>query len=208
MEIPAEKVPQGWTNDPKELEALFYRGSGERVMARRHGLSDPQIILTNTPDTGEMGFILKDGDEYFWGDLMIDHISKITTPTELSEILEVIAAGGIKALRRKRVKPVRDIWGPEDDEEWAEREEAEAREEQMRGRERPPRKPLDAASAIMAEQLLPFLGRINLRDAYEFDQAAILVCLQHIVSNPGLYRVPAANVPNLVLIHQDIVRLR
>ncbi|PLB55679.1 hypothetical protein P170DRAFT_461495 [Aspergillus steynii IBT 23096] len=61
----------------------------------------------------------------------------------------------------------------------------------------------------MAEQLLTWLnGRINLRDAYEFDYDTISVFLGDVVLNSTLYGVPPENAAMLVLIHQDLTRLR
>ncbi|PLB46180.1 hypothetical protein P170DRAFT_262392 [Aspergillus steynii IBT 23096] len=85
MNTPTDQVPPGWTNEPARLRGLFYPGSGESQMARSYGLTDFNPLLFNTPDTGEMGYILQSGEEFYWGDLMIDYIFLITKPKTLEE---------------------------------------------------------------------------------------------------------------------------
>ncbi|GIK05977.1 hypothetical protein Aspvir_010094 [Aspergillus viridinutans] len=60
-----------------------------------------------------------------------------------------------------------------------------------------------------AEQLFSWLnGQVNFRQAYPFSWSDIIALLADIASNPGAYGVPPENAANLVLIHQDITRLR
>lgn len=68
-----------------------------------------------------MGYILQSGEDYYWGDLMIDHICKITKPTTLPGILHTLATEGDKALKKRRLKLVEDVWENEDIEEAADR---------------------------------------------------------------------------------------
>ncbi|QMW36456.1 hypothetical protein G4B84_011985 [Aspergillus flavus NRRL3357] len=61
----------------------------------------------------------------------------------------------------------------------------------------------------MSEQLLPWLnGQFDFRLAYTYSHNQVVASLQAIVDNPGVHGVPSENVPDLVLIHQDICTLR
>lgn len=61
----------------------------------------------------------------------------------------------------------------------------------------------------MSEQRLPWLnGQFDFRLAYTYSHNQVVASLQAIVDNPGVHGVPSENVPDLVLIHQDICTLR
>ncbi|GKZ34770.1 hypothetical protein AbraIFM66950_005126 [Aspergillus brasiliensis] len=61
----------------------------------------------------------------------------------------------------------------------------------------------------MPEVLLPWLnGRIDLRTAYTFSRGMVLNFFRDVTEHPGHFGVPAANVPDLLSIMQDIYRLR
>lgn len=99
-------MPDGWTNDPKELEGYFSPNSQEVEFARDHGLGDVSLLLVNTRDTGNLGFIITSGGRYYWGDFMIDYLFEITQPKTFSAILCRLAQGGITALGMKRMKQI------------------------------------------------------------------------------------------------------
>ncbi|GIC87605.1 uncharacterized protein Aud_003990 [Aspergillus udagawae] len=68
---------------------------------------------------------------------------------------------------------------------------------------------VDSGHGSHAEQLRLWLnGRVDFRWAYTLSRSDIIALLADIISRPGTYGVPAENVANLVLIHQDITHLR
>ena len=62
---------------------------------------------------------------------------------------------------------------------------------------------------MTTEVLSPWLnGRIDLRAAYTFPRGTILAWLRDITEHPEMYGVPTEDVTDLLLIQQDILRLR
>ncbi|KAK6819838.1 hypothetical protein RU639_007092 [Aspergillus parasiticus] len=78
-------MPEGWTNDPKQLETFFY------------------------PESGEMQYIIKSGGRYYWGDLMIDYIFEITKPKTFPAILRALAINGDIGLKYRKLKQVEEF---------------------------------------------------------------------------------------------------
>lgn len=74
--------------------------------ARQHGLNEVTLLLFNTPDTGDFGFIIESGGRYYFGDLMIDYLHEITKPKTFLGILRCLDEGGVKALRTSVLKKV------------------------------------------------------------------------------------------------------
>lgn len=106
MAIPADQVPDGWTGDPDELEFYLSSGSVVKAIAKAHGLTEPKLIIHGKPESGEMCFIIESGNNYYWGDYMIDNVFLITKPKTLREILHTIATKGDGALRTRKVESV------------------------------------------------------------------------------------------------------
>ncbi|KAE8340198.1 hypothetical protein BDV24DRAFT_164647 [Aspergillus arachidicola] len=106
MGISPEDIPEGWTNDPKQLERFFYPGSGEAHLAQCHGLRDIKLLLMGTPESGEMQYIIKSGGRYYSGDLMIDYIFEITKPKTFPAILRVLVTKGDTGLKYRKPKQV------------------------------------------------------------------------------------------------------
>ncbi|KAE8311563.1 hypothetical protein BDV41DRAFT_578456 [Aspergillus transmontanensis] len=99
-------IPEGWTNDPKQLERFFYPGSGEAHLAQCHGLRDIKLLLMGTPESGEMQYIIKSGGRHYWGDLMIDYIFETMRPKTFPAILRVLATKGDSGLKYRKLKQV------------------------------------------------------------------------------------------------------
>ncbi|KAE8315422.1 hypothetical protein BDV41DRAFT_574796 [Aspergillus transmontanensis] len=102
---PATRVPEGWTCDPDDLEGFFVPGTAEWEMAQDYGLIDVTLVLMETPESGEMGFIIFSGGRYYWGDLMADSMFQITRPTTLPGIMRALDEKGFRGLRQKEIKP-------------------------------------------------------------------------------------------------------
>ncbi|GMF76740.1 unnamed protein product [Aspergillus oryzae] len=101
----AARIPEGWTCDPGYLQRFFRPGTGRRDMAQYYGLTDPTLVLMETPDTGSMGYIIFSGGRYYGGDLMSDYMFEITRPTTFPEILRAIDEQDFRGLRKKKIKP-------------------------------------------------------------------------------------------------------
>ncbi|KOC09307.1 hypothetical protein AFLA70_39g004250 [Aspergillus flavus AF70] len=104
MDNPADRI-EGWTSDPYDLEGFFVPGTAEWEMAQDYGLTDITPVLMETPESGEMGFIIFAGGRYYCGDLMADSLFEITRPTTLPEIMRALDEKGFRGLRQKKIKP-------------------------------------------------------------------------------------------------------
>lgn len=74
--------------------------------AREHGLKEVTLLLMNTPDSGQLGFIIESEGRYYFGDLMIDYLHEIRKPKTFPEILRCLDEGGVGALRTRVLKKV------------------------------------------------------------------------------------------------------
>ncbi|KAB8226517.1 hypothetical protein BDV33DRAFT_197514 [Aspergillus novoparasiticus] len=106
MESHATRVPEGWTCDPDDLQRHFIPGTTGWEIARYYGLTDFNLVLMQTPDSGEMGYILRSKGRYYGGDLMSDSMFKITRPKTLPRIMRAIGEEDFQGLRKKELKPM------------------------------------------------------------------------------------------------------
>lgn len=105
----AKNMPEGWTNDPSELEGFFSPGSGEADLAQCHGLRDIKLLVMGTRDSGDMQYIIKSGRRYYWGNLMIDYIFEITNPKTFPAILRALATKGDSGLKYRKLQQVETV---------------------------------------------------------------------------------------------------
>ncbi|OJJ75225.1 hypothetical protein ASPBRDRAFT_669219 [Aspergillus brasiliensis CBS 101740] len=106
------RIPEGWTNRPADLKGWFEPGSGETYLARCHGLKDVSLVLTTTPETGELRYIITSNKVYYIGNLMDEHIHQIIKPTTWPDILATLSRSGGRDLTTKKLELV-DV--PEDE---------------------------------------------------------------------------------------------
>ncbi|KAB8204223.1 hypothetical protein BDV34DRAFT_226608 [Aspergillus parasiticus] len=104
--VQATRVPEGWTCDPDDLRRFFRPGTARWEMARYYGLTDPTLVLMETPDSGEMGYIIFSKGRYYGGDLMSDSMFEITRPKTLPGIIRAIGENDFQGLRKKELKPM------------------------------------------------------------------------------------------------------
>ena len=104
--VQATRVPEGWTCDPDDLQRFFNPGTAEWEIAQYYGLTDPRLVLMQTPNSGEMGYILLSKGRYYGGDLMSDSMFEITRPETLRGIMRAIGEEDFQGLRKKELKPM------------------------------------------------------------------------------------------------------
>ncbi|OGM48394.1 hypothetical protein ABOM_003406 [Aspergillus bombycis] len=110
MEIPAEEMPEGWTNDPAMLELYSHPRGSIASIAQWFGLGDIELLMMGTPESGNMQFMIKSGHGYYWGNLMIDDIFEIRKPKTFPEILHALATEGHCGLKYKKVDEIPEGW--------------------------------------------------------------------------------------------------
>ncbi|RAH71453.1 uncharacterized protein BO66DRAFT_428036 [Aspergillus aculeatinus CBS 121060] len=110
----AEDIPEDWTNDPKLLEFYDDPKCQDADLARCCRIQDPRMVLMGTPESGEMQYIIASKGKYYWGHFELLHLEEITRPKTLSEIVHALRDKGFRGLRMKTLKPV---WTPEDEED-------------------------------------------------------------------------------------------
>ncbi|KOC18815.1 hypothetical protein AFLA70_164g002081 [Aspergillus flavus AF70] len=83
-------------------------------MARRFGLSNPQVVMTSKRETGTPQCMFQLGKRcYIWNE-MDDMVWQITKPVGVMAILRTMVTKGEKALKVKEVEPAED-YNDEDD---------------------------------------------------------------------------------------------
>ncbi|GAB1196614.1 hypothetical protein APSETT444_005887 [Aspergillus pseudonomiae] len=110
MDLPPESIPDDWTTDPAEINFdLIWKGpeSDGQKMARRFGLSNPQVIMTSKRETGIPEAMFKSDNQYYIWDQMDNTVWQITKPVGLMSILHTLVTKGRKALKGKELKAVK-----------------------------------------------------------------------------------------------------
>ncbi|RAQ76572.1 hypothetical protein COH20_010360 [Aspergillus flavus] len=114
-----KSIPDEWTTDPAEIQLdLIWKGENSQgqIMARRFGLSNPQVVMTSKRETGTPQCMFQSGKRcYIWNE-MDDMVWQITKPVGVMAILRTMVTKGEKALKVKEVEPAED-YNDEDDNE-------------------------------------------------------------------------------------------
>ncbi|OGM48284.1 hypothetical protein ABOM_002154 [Aspergillus bombycis] len=116
MDLPLESIPDGWTTDPAEIQfELIWKGpeSEGQKMARRFGLSSPQVVMTSRRETGVPEAMFESDNRCFIWDQMDDTVWQITKPVGLMSVLHTMVTKGQKALKAKELATV-EVWEDED----------------------------------------------------------------------------------------------
>ena len=75
-------------------------------MARRFGLSNPQIVMTSKRETGIPEAMFQSGNGCYPWDQMEDTVWQITKPIGLTSILHTLIVKGLKGLKVKELEPI------------------------------------------------------------------------------------------------------
>ncbi|KNG91077.1 hypothetical protein ANOM_000743 [Aspergillus nomiae NRRL 13137] len=110
MEISAEEMPEGWTNDPAMLRLHSHPEGSINTIAEWHRLGDIELLMMGTQSSGNLQFIIQSGCCYYWGNLMIDDIFEIRKPKTFPEILHALATKGHFGLKYKKVERIPEGW--------------------------------------------------------------------------------------------------
>ncbi|GAB1196615.1 hypothetical protein APSETT444_005888 [Aspergillus pseudonomiae] len=111
MDLPRqlESIPNGWTIDPAEIQfELIWKDpeSEGQDMARRFGLSQPQVIMTAERDTGIPQCIFQSGGRFYIWNMLDDTVWQITKPTRLLDILRAMTTEEQRAVKLKEIEPL------------------------------------------------------------------------------------------------------
>ncbi|KAB8257614.1 hypothetical protein BDV32DRAFT_127195 [Aspergillus pseudonomiae] len=110
MEISAEEMPEGWTNDPAMLRLYSHPEGSINTIAEWHRLGDIELLMMGTQSSGNMQFIIQSGCCYYWGNLMIDDIFEITKPKTFPAILHALSRRGDCGLQCRKVEKIPEGW--------------------------------------------------------------------------------------------------
>ncbi|GKZ37277.1 hypothetical protein AbraIFM66950_008734 [Aspergillus brasiliensis] len=95
-----EPIPEGWTDDPESLLSEQEYGFANAY------LTSHSVLLTETPESGEFGFICSSNGRYYFGDSLAYSMCEITKPTTYAGILHALNTKGYKGLRVRLLEPI------------------------------------------------------------------------------------------------------
>jgi len=100
-------APRGWTNNNDGMDIQYYWAEsncdGQR-MAKSYGLSSPDPIMCNNSESGNCLYLFQSGSKYYVWNEAADTVNEITSPTNLTDIVNTIASG-FKNLQLKKLEP-------------------------------------------------------------------------------------------------------